>query len=167
MRDASARCEARGAAGADGQVAAPDPSHPALRAPHCFPPALRLRTRADFAGCYDAKVKRSRGPLLVFARRNGLGHPRLGTSVSRKVGNAVRRHAIKRRLREAFRLHQHDLPPSLDLLVVVRPHEPMTVAEYADALSSLAADLDRAWTRRTVSSHADPTTTGVATSVAT
>ena len=144
-------CESAG-----GQADDPGP-HLAPRTSHFrFPPALRLRTRDDFAGCYDAGVKRSRGPLLVFARPNGLGHPRLGTSVSRKVGNAVRRHAIKRRLREAFRLGQHDLPAGLDLLVVVRPHDPAAAVDYGGLLRSLASELEAAWSKRAARpSHAD------------
>ena len=50
------------------------------------PRALRLRTRSDFSRTYDAKARESRGPLTVYALPNDLGHPRLGLSVSRKVG---------------------------------------------------------------------------------
>ena len=113
-----------------------------------LPPSHRLRTRLDFSAVYDARVKRQAGPLLVFALPNQLGHPRLGTSISRKVGNSVHRHRIKRLLRESFRLGQHELPGSYDWLIVVRPHVPLRLGEYQRMLSSVASDLHAAWSRR-------------------
>ena len=124
------------------------PSSPPPATRHLLPPSRRLHTRADFAGAYDARAKRSAGPILMFSRPNGLGHPRLGTSLSRKVGNSVRRHRIKRLLREAFRLGQHELPSGYDYLIVVRPHAPLELAEYQRMLSELAGKLDAEWKRR-------------------
>jgi len=46
---------------------------------------------------------------------------RLGISVPRKVGNAVRRNRIKRIVRETFRLHREIFPQSSDIVVTVRP----------------------------------------------
>ena len=42
----------------------------------------------------------------------------MGLAVTRKLGSAVRRNRIKRVLREFFRLHQHELPPATDVVVV-------------------------------------------------
>jgi ribonuclease P protein component len=47
--------------------------------------------------------------------------PRLGLTVSRKVGNAVVRNRMKRRLREWFRHHRGQLACPVDLVVIVRP----------------------------------------------
>jgi ribonuclease P protein component len=58
--------------------------------------------------------------LVVHSCENELGHPRLGLSVSRKVGGAVVRNRWKRLLREAFRLRRPDLPQGVDLVVVPR-----------------------------------------------
>lgn len=90
---------------------------------------------------YEAKVRESNGPLTIYALANELGHPRLGLSVSTRVGGAVVRNRVKRMLRESFRLLQHDLPAGYDFMVVVRPHEPLTLAEYQDLLLALAAKL--------------------------
>lgn len=94
----------------------------------------RLHGRADFAAVYDAGMKLTRGPLRVYARTNGLEHGRLGISISRHVGIAVKRNRIKRLLREAFRLSQNELPAGYDWVVMVRPHEPMGLGEYRELL---------------------------------
>ena len=110
-----------------------------------FPTTRRIRSRLEFSAVFDAGVKSSKGQLLVFARPNELGHPRLGMSVSRKVGTAPRRNKIKRLLRESFRLMQHDLPVGYDFVVVVRPHEPLILAEYQRLLSGIFMKLHGMW----------------------
>ncbi len=64
------------------------------------------------------------------------------------TGSAVVRNRIKRRLREAFRRLQHDLPQGYDLVVAVRPHKLLAPAQYQEALSRAARALDRTWTRK-------------------
>ncbi|MBC8108791.1 MAG: ribonuclease P protein component [Anaerolineae bacterium] len=113
-----------------------------------FPRSHRLTGKLNFKATYDAGVHESRGPLRIFARPNDLAHARLGLSVSRRVGNAPRRNLIKRRLREAFRLLQHDFPRGYDLIIVVRPHEPLLLADYQRLLSSIMVKLHTTWLKR-------------------
>ena len=80
-----------------------------------FPQSRRMKTPAEFERCYGRKKSASDGVLVVYACENGLAHPRLGCSVSKKVGNAVVRNRYKRLFREAFRLSQHDLPAGVDV----------------------------------------------------
>jgi ribonuclease P protein component len=115
---------------------------------HTFPKPLHLRSPAEFAAVYDAKVRESRGPLLVYAKPNDVGHPRIGLSTSRKVGTAPRRNRIRRMLREAFRLMQHDFPVGYDLVIVVRAHEPLMLADYQRLISGVVIKLHNVWQRR-------------------
>jgi len=68
-----------------------------------------------------AKGKSAASPCLaLYCRRNGRGHSRLGITVSAKLGKAVRRNKIRRRIREIYRIHQGDLLPGWDIVVVAR-----------------------------------------------
>lgn len=86
-----------------------------------FGKALRLRKRWEFLAV-QRQGKRLHGRyLVVIARLTGPDEAtRLGITVSRKVGNAVVRNRLKRLIREAFRVQQHDLPASLDIVVVAK-----------------------------------------------
>jgi ribonuclease P protein component len=86
-----------------------------------FPAHLRLKSPAEFKAVYDRKKSASDELLIVYARENGLPHPRLGVSVSRKVGQATVRNRYKRLFREAFRLTRPELPASVDLVLIPRP----------------------------------------------
>lgn len=102
-----------------------------------FTRKMRLSGRLAFAEVFEAKCRKSAGPLSVAGRENGLGFNRLGLSVSRRVGHAVKRNRIKRRLREAFRLSQHEPPLGYDLVIVVRPHETLPMIEYQALLQDV------------------------------
>lgn len=115
---------------------------------YAFPGSHRLKLPSQFRAVYEAKVRESRGPLTAYALPNDVGHSRLGMSVSRKVGTAVRRNRIRRLVRESFRLLRHDLPRGYDLVVVVRPHEPLMLADYQKLLSALAVRLHATWEKR-------------------
>ena len=112
---------------------------------YTFPKSHRIRSRSDFSAVFEDRVKAARGPLIAYARPNNLPHPRLGISMSAGVGTAPRRNRIKRLLREAFRLHQHDWPVGYDLVLVVRPHEPLILAEYQKFLTAIMLKLHATW----------------------
>ena len=119
------------------------------RASYGFPKTVRLSGSRQFRAVFKGRARTAVGPLVIWGVPNGLEHARLGLSVSRRVGIAVRRNTIKRRLREAFRLMQHDWPRGYDVLIVVQPHEPLRLDEYQLLLARAGRDLHRKWIQRT------------------
>ncbi len=111
----------------------------------------RLTKDREFQAVFAARCSCQRGPLTFHARTNALGRTRLGLSVGKRVGGAVVRNRVKRLLREAFRLTQHDLPPGLDLVASARPHSTSargTLERYRAALTSAATTLAAELARR-------------------
>ncbi len=115
-----------------------------------FPRRMRLSRNRDFRSVFEARTRASVDPLLVYARPNARSHPRLGLSVSRRVGNAVLRNRIKRLIREAFRQIQHDLPGAYDYVVAVRPHDPLRLQEYAARLRQAIDSVHLRWIARNI-----------------
>ena len=102
-----------------------------FQARRLFPPSGALRT-ADFRKVYD-HGKRVSGPLFAafcLARDNQGSAPRLGLTVPRAIGGSVDRNRIKRRLREAFRLHRSELNPKWD--IVINPRRTALAAPFTD-----------------------------------
>jgi ribonuclease P protein component len=82
---------------------------------------MRLTDSLEFERVYhQGTVYRSK-LFSVHAFPNEHGTPRLGLSVSRRVGNAVTRNAVRRRLREVFHSCISGMSENLDLVVSARP----------------------------------------------
>jgi ribonuclease P protein component len=112
-----------------------------------FPRAMRLTGARRFRAVYEARARRTVGPLVIYAKPNALDHSRLGLAVPRRVGNAPRRNRIKRLLREAFRHLRRDLPCGYDVVVNVRAHEPLALADYQRLLAQTLRALHRTWSK--------------------
>ena len=60
------------------------------------------------------------GYLVLYARPNRSSANRVGITVSKKLGHAVVRNRIRRRLREVYRLNEDKFLPGYDIVVVAR-----------------------------------------------
>ncbi len=58
--------------------------------------------------------------LVVYARRSRRPGNRIGFTVSTKLGHAVKRNRVRRRLREIYRLHEDEFAPGTELVAVAR-----------------------------------------------
>lgn len=82
--------------------------------------SVTLKKNHEFRRMYR-KGASAVGPyMVVYCRKNRLGHNRLGITVSVKLGKAVKRNRIRRRLREIYRLNLDRLRPGWDLVLVGR-----------------------------------------------
>jgi len=89
----------------------------------------RLSRSADFDRVFRQGRSHAGRELVLYVFPRGESEaPRLGLSVSRKVGGAVQRNRVKRLLREAFALESDRLPAGTDAVVVAR-HEANALAE--------------------------------------
>lgn len=119
----------------------------------------RLGGRGTFKTILDRGVREWRGPvgMCVAPALDPIQTPmpRLGISIGRPVGNAVKRNRIKRLLREAFRLMQHDWPGPFDVVLLIKPHETLTLAAYQEILATLRLRCLKKHDQRTSTSSND------------
>ena len=108
----------------------------------------RLRLRKDFARVFATRCSRADPVLVIYVAPNDLVWSRLGLSVGKRVGNAVRRNYIKRRLREAFRTQKSELPKGLDIICVARPEVTDERGNLARSLRALVLRAARDLARR-------------------
>ncbi len=108
-----------------------------------FRPHERIKDPGVFRRAFERRRWESDATLTIYGVENGLDHPRLGLSVSRKkIKTAAGRNRVKRLIREAFRLSKDELPAGLDLIVV--PRNPLArFAEVRRSLPTLARALER------------------------
>ncbi len=111
---------------------------------HTFGKKDRLLWRARFLEVQDKGSKVHAAHFIVFALPNQLGWTRLGISVSRRVGPAVVRNGVKRRVREVFRLNRTWFPQSADVVIIARRSAAgVTFVQVMDDLRRATARLSR------------------------
>ena len=96
-----------------------------------------LRAAKDFAALQLSQRSRSDRLLVARFASNGLDRTRFGISTGRRVGGAVVRNRIRRRIREGLRALAPRITPGWDVLVVVRPAGAMA------SQAELAATIER------------------------
>ena len=85
-----------------------------------YPRRFRIRKRREFLRIQQSRKGTRTRHFIVIVNPGPESGGRLGITVSRKVGNAVDRNRVKRRVREFFRLHRRELQPAHDLLIIAR-----------------------------------------------
>jgi ribonuclease P protein component len=108
-----------------------------------FRPAEHLRSPSDFRRVYERRRSASDGWLIVYGCENGLGFLRVGLSVSRRIGGAIKRNRLRRLYREAFRLTRHEMPTGLDLVLIPRTAELPSLEELKQSLPKLVQEIAR------------------------
>jgi ribonuclease P protein component len=108
----------------------------------------RLRSPADFRRVRDVARRGWPHPLLVlYLAPNDVDRTRVGITVSRRVGKAVVRNRVRRRLREALGQRFARLPHASDVVVSARPASAQASwAELCDALDAVLARVEKSST---------------------
>lgn len=111
-----------------------------------LPHEWRLARCAEFEAVYRGGRRRTSATFVIFLRPNGSEKTRFGMSVKKALGNAVARNRIRRRVREALRLHREEIVPGWD--VVIHPNRAAGTMEFAKLEAELLALMPRkAWAR--------------------
>jgi ribonuclease P protein component len=105
-----------------------------------FSKEQRLLRRLEFTRTMDGGTKIVTSHMVVIGRRNDFPLSRIGFIVSKKLGGAVERNRVRRRLRELFRNHPHQ-PQGLDIVVIARGHA--ADADFVQLQRSFQEGLDR------------------------
>lgn len=101
-----------------------------------FRPNEKIRKRKEYLSIYQNGTRTYARHFTFVAQKNELGYGRLGITVSKKVGDAVRRNRIKRLIREFFRLNKTGFVASRDIVVIGKKGIPRL--SYQDVCKELA-----------------------------
>ena len=103
---------------------------------NAFRPNEKIRKRPEYLSIYQHGTRIQARHFTIVAQKNELGYGRLGITVSKKVGDAVRRNRIKRLIREFFRLNKTRLVASRDIVVIGKKGMPRL--SYQEVCKELA-----------------------------
>ena len=79
-----------------------------------------LKSNLEFQKVYKQGKSYANKYLVMYITENGTDKNYLGISVSKKVGNSVVRHRIKRLIKESYRLHEAVFNSGLNIVIVAR-----------------------------------------------
>ncbi|HJV47104.1 MAG TPA: ribonuclease P protein component [Bacillota bacterium] len=108
-----------------------------------FKKEYRLRDNGDFQKVFQKGRSAANRQFVVYLLpKERQEQIRVGISVSKKIGNAVTRNKVKRKIREALRLQLDQINLKGDLVVIAR--EPVVQMEYQELFESLTHCLKKA-----------------------
>ena len=79
-----------------------------------------LKKNEDFKRVYRKRISKADSRFVMYILENNSSENRLGISVSKKVGNSVVRHRIKRLIKESYRLNESKFKSGYDIVIVAR-----------------------------------------------
>lgn len=92
--------------------------------------SLSLKKNHEFRRIYSKGKNYATLLLVVYYRPNGTSSNRLGVTVTTKLGKAVQRNRVRRRLKEIYRTNETRLVPGRDIIIVARVRS--RYASYAE-----------------------------------
>jgi ribonuclease P protein component len=81
---------------------------------------MKSLTNLEIRQIYNKGRSKADSFLVLYLLENGRDENRLAVSVSKKIGNSVVRHRVKRIIKEACRLHQTELKTGYDIVIIAR-----------------------------------------------
>lgn len=79
-----------------------------------------LRKNSEFGRVYKKGRSKANYTVVLYVMKNDINRNRLGISVSKKVGNSVVRHRVKRLIKEAYRLNEDKYECGYDIVFIAR-----------------------------------------------
>ena len=104
----------------------------------------RLRKRTEFQKVFHEGKVFSNDQVIVYALLNSTRISRLGITVGRKFGNAVKRNRLKRIFREAYRLNKQVLNRGVDIIIIPRTgFTDLTLKSIEDKFKELLMQINK------------------------
>ncbi len=102
-----------------------------------------LRKNSEFSRVYRQGKSKANYTVVLYVKENGTQINRLGISVSKKVGNSVVRHRVKRLIKEAYRLNEDAFESGYDLVYIARvSSKDKNFSEIEKSILHIARKLD-------------------------
>lgn len=79
-----------------------------------------LKLNKDFRRLYARGKSYAGGYIVIYTSKNRINKNRLGLTVSKSIGKAVKRNRLKRLMRESYRLNENKLLTGFDIIIVAR-----------------------------------------------
>ncbi len=95
----------------------------------------RLRKNMEFKRVYNGGKSYWNRNLILYVRKNDLQNSRIGITITKKIGNAVVRNRIRRRIKEIIRLKLGNIKSGYDLILI--PKKNVGDISYKDLESAM------------------------------
>ena len=96
---------------------------------------FRVKKEKDFSAIFKKGESFANRKFVIYRLENNEQHFRVGLSVSKKLGNAVTRNQIKRRIRHILIEHKDQLVENVDFVVIAR--KGVEILDYAEMEKNL------------------------------